>query len=401
MLAKDDNKLKIDEDNGKNKGRQIKNLINIFDKKESIVDSKFDSIYHRQRAVSFGKRQLSSEISQRTLIKTNNSLTIESEHSKEEYISYIEIPEKVKNKSFCEAFFISSFSQDKGKVEEDTESFQSTCKHKLCSSFPAMQPEIIYRYPDKSISDLELNNLAASICFPTGIKICYNESPPKKTPESYSSSITDQSGNRYYLMTYHFYYKILNAEFVATYSMYPIKYKTMKFCHGFYEKTVDDTSDYQKEISKKLEEYGELMFHETIYIPYCLCLISKYPYFSEMESCLENIFYSIQNDETELSEPKKLLKYIVRGIPLPQKNSKVKFILPNNDNVVEIQAPYCEDLCLINDNSFKLLSLFSVENIILIFRLLLFEQKILFVDSEYKRLNKISFEFISLLYPFQ
>ena len=38
-----------------------------------------------------------------------------------------------------------------------------------------MQPEIIYKYPKEDIKGLEINNLAASICFPNGIKMCYEE----------------------------------------------------------------------------------------------------------------------------------------------------------------------------------------------------------------------------------
>ena len=38
-----------------------------------------------------------------------------------------------------------------------------------------MKPEIIYRYPLKDTKNLELNNLSFTICFPTGIKVCYSE----------------------------------------------------------------------------------------------------------------------------------------------------------------------------------------------------------------------------------
>ena len=82
--------------------------------------------------------------------------------------------------TFCEGFFVSSFSKKNGDVIEKSQGYTSICGHKLCSILPAMRPEIIFRYPLKDTKTLELNNLAATICFPTGIKICYNQRKPCK-----------------------------------------------------------------------------------------------------------------------------------------------------------------------------------------------------------------------------
>ena len=70
-----------------------------------------------------------------------------------------------------------------------------------------MKPEIIFRYPLEDNKTLELNNLAATICFPTGIKVCYDENNGPGNIKDYITSITNQKGERYYMMTYHFYFK--------------------------------------------------------------------------------------------------------------------------------------------------------------------------------------------------
>ena len=93
--------------------------------------------------------------------------------------------------TFCEGFFIASFPQKDGKVIENSQSFPAPCKHAECSKLPSMKPEIIFRYPLKDTKTLELNNLAATICFPTGIKVCYNESGPGFIKD-YVTSITNQ-----------------------------------------------------------------------------------------------------------------------------------------------------------------------------------------------------------------
>ena len=318
----------------------------------------------------------------------------------ETFLEGIEIPENVINESFCEGFFITSFPANNGKVIENSDDYEATCGHKVCSSLPAMQPEIIYRYPQKDTKSLELNNLAASICFPSGIKICYEEENPVETVKNYSSSITNQQGDRYYMVTYHFFYKILNGQFVTKYSMYPIKYQTMKFCNDFYE-TIENDNELQEQISKKLEEYGELNFREAVYVPFCISLISKYPYFNQMEKCLESIRIMLANYNAKSKEINDLIHYIVKSIPIPPVNTKLKFSLPFTPEFIDIMSPYYQDMCLLGSDITCLINLFSIENIIFIFRLMIFEQKILFVDNEYDRLSEVTNSFISILYPFQ
>ena len=318
----------------------------------------------------------------------------------ETFLEGIEIPENVINESFCEGFFITSFPANNGKVIENSDDYEATCGHKVCSSLPAMQPEIIYRYPQKDTKSLELNNLAASICFPSGIKICYEEENPVETVKNYSSSITNQQGDRYYMVTYHFFYKILNGQFVTKYSMYPIKYQTMKFCNDFYE-TIENDNELQEQISKKLEEYGELNFREAVYVPFCISLISKYPYFNQMEKCLESIRIMLANYNAKSKEINDLIHYIVKSIPIPPVNTKLKFPLPFTPEFIDIMSPYYQDMCLLGSDITCLINLFSIENIIFIFRLMIFEQKILFVDNEYDRLSEVTNSFISILYPFQ
>ena len=318
----------------------------------------------------------------------------------ETFLSGIDIPENVINESFCEGFFISSFPANNGKVVENSDDYEATCGHKVCSSLPAMQPEIIYRYPQKDTKNLELNNLAASICFPSGIKICYEEENPIETVKNYSSSITNQQGDRYYMVTYHFFYKILNGQFVTKYSMYPIKYQTMKFCNDFYE-TIENDNELQEQISKKLEEYGELNFREAVYVPFCISLISKYPYFNQMEKCLESIRIMLSNYNAKSKEINDLIHYIVKSIPIPPVNTKLKFPLPFTPEFIDIMSPYYQDMCLLGSDITCLINLFTIDNIIFIFRLMIFEQKILFVDNEYDRLSEVTNSFISILYPFQ
>ena len=305
--------------------------------------------------------------------------------------------------TFCEGFFIASFPKQNGKVIENSFSFRAPCGHIKCAKLPAMKPEIIMRYPVKDTKNLEINNLAASICFPTGIKICYFENNPS-IMRDYVTPITNQKGERYYMMTYHFFHKMTNYEFTKTFEENPLKHHLKRFGEAYISFRGDElTQKMVNEIQETLKFCEELGFRDFVYIPYCLCLISKYPYIIEMEKCLQSIYYlmlnQINDDKIELN---KILMFLIHSIPIPlNRNSKLKFYMPYFPNGIEIACPKLNDINIININVSVLFKWFSIDNIIIILRLILFEKKLLFVDDNYERLSNVIDIFISLIYPFK
>ena len=308
--------------------------------------------------------------------------------------------EKIKNQdSFCESFFLSSFSKDKGKLMDRSEDDQAECKHFICSILPAMQPEIIYKYPKEDIKGLEINNLAASICYPNGIKLCYEEDQTCiKTVNNYRSSFTNQEGERFFAVIYHFYLKMKNEDFESSYQETPIKYKLNTYQNELYSIFNDEL---EEDILKKLNIYEEMNLKEYVYIPFCLCLISRYPFFEQMEKCLESIMISINNNEQSIEELNKLITYIVKSIPAPQKYSKIYFPLPYFNKFVEIQQPYFRDITQFGNNPLIILNYLSASHILCLFKLLIFEQKVLVIGKNNDIISQILLNFVSLLYPFE
>ena len=304
--------------------------------------------------------------------------------------------------SFCEGFFIASFPQKDAKVIEISQSFPAPCGHSECSLLPAMKPEIIARYPLKDTKNLELNNLAATICFPTGIKVCYSEETPSMIKD-YVTPITNQKGERYYMMTYHFYHKVMNDMYSKLYEMHPLKHHLMKFGDSFLNMSEEEMNEsVTNQIQESLEKSQELGFRDYVYVPYCMCLISKYPYVSEMKKCLQSIYTSVIN---HLSDNKpdlnNLIMYLVHSVPIPERNTKVKFFVPYCNKGIELICPKVQDISIMNTNISLLLKYFTIDKLIIIFRLVLFEKKILFIDDDYTRLSFVTDSFISLLYPFK
>ena len=305
--------------------------------------------------------------------------------------------------TFCEGFFIASFPEKNGKVVEMSESFPSPCKHEECSKLPAMKPEIIFRYPLQDTKTLELNNLAATICFPTGIKVCYNEENGPNIIKDYVTSITNQKGERYYMMTYHFYLKYDIDDYQKRYEEHPLKYNLSKFADAYTSLSEEElTEDKINEIQELLLFSQELGNRDIIYVPFCICLISKYPYVKEMQKCLNSIYTILnQNEENSPIIINDLITYLIHAIPIPSKNTNVNFLVPYQKTCIQLDCPKLEDINIMSASASELLKNFTIDNLLTIFRLLITEKKILLIDEDYERLSKVADGLISILYPFQ
>ena len=306
--------------------------------------------------------------------------------------------------TFCEGFFIASIPKENGNViENSAEKLPASCGHPDCSKLPSMKPEIIMRYPLKDTKNLELNNLAATICFPTGVKMCYSENDYPAKIEDYVTQITNQKGERYYMRTFHFYHKMINMEFTKEYKIHPLKHHLMKFGDEYTILRDDEfTDEIVNNIQGNLDFCKEIGFRDIVYIPYCICLISKYPYIKELEYCLDTIYRIMAQDTDKLNfQINELIMYLIHSVPIPIKNMKIRFYIPYNNVKMELLCPKVDDVSIMNSTFTQLFDYLSVDNIILVFRLLLSEKKILFIHDDYTELTNITNSFITLLYPFK
>ena len=397
--------------NKKNQPKNIEEQLVELEKEDNFFTFKIPFI---KKAASVDKRNLYKEgnnIQKKfyTEVKPLKPIKIEEKFldsiKYDKYLSKINPKDKkISNReTFCEGFFISSFPQKDGQVVEKSQSFPASCGHKECSSLPAMKPEILFRYPLEDTKNLELNDLAATICFPTGIKVCYSDEGPDNIKD-YVTPITNQKGERYYMTTFHFHLKMENDIYSKNYEMHPLKHHLMKFADNYLNMSEEEIdSAMTEEIQKNLEQAQDLGFRDNVYIPYSISLISKYPYVKQMEKCVQSIYNLIKNDNDSPKEKNnlnKLIMHLINSIPIPDIYSDVIFYIPYYPEGIEIRCPKLNDLKM-NTNLSSLLKLFTIDYIVVIFRFLLFEKKILFIDDDYTRLSNVTDNFISLLYPFQ
>jgi hypothetical protein len=231
-----------------------------------------------------------------------------------DYKPYLnEINEKKKLKknipirdTFCSGFFVASIPCKNFSIIEKSESFPSQCSHQSCSMLSSIEPEILMRYPLEDNDDIEISDLTATLCFPAGIKICHSDSDPEKMKD-YLSLITNKVGERLYIMTFHFYLKMEKNDFEKKYEDYPLKQKLKQYGEKIKETDLKEmnTKSNNNKSFEELKTYKELELKQFAYIPYCLALISKYPYIKQIKQSLECIFKLIEyqgyNDELELN----------------------------------------------------------------------------------------------------
>ena len=409
---KKNNKSDLNNENKINKNKILEENINIKNIKQNPFNHMI--INQERNSEEENKRKLTQPIIAHDSKPLNKKLSIDSRNTvsyfqkmdflenEDVFLEKITLSQEktTKNESFCESFFLASFSKENGKIMDNSEGLRAECDHDDCSILPAIIPELIYKYPKEDIKGLEINNLAASICFPNGIKLCYEQNEKEiKTVKNYRSSFTNQVGERFFAVVYHFYLKMELTTFEEIYKVDPIKFIIKRYSNemvmSFNDEPLDDVND-------KLKKCDELSLRDYIYIPYCLCLISRYPFIEQMEKCLESIMVFINsNNEGNEDDLNKLISYIVKSIPAPRLQSKIIFPLPYLNKFIEIEQPYFKDITEFGRNPIIILNHLSINNILYLFKLLIFEQKILIVGKDNDTIAQIILNFISLLYPFE
>ena len=346
---------------GLNKNNNKLNQNNII-KKNSTNDIRTNNI---ENIIKTNQNQSSKNIS-----RISNT----SDNSNNLFLKNEKISESVINDTFCFGFFIVSFNFNKPKIIENSDKLMSDCNHTFCSSLPAISPEIYARYPEKDTDDFEISELGASICYPNGIKLCFEKNEMHINGlKNFTSVLTNQVGKRYFISTYHLYFKYSYDEFMNKYE---------------YGNLID--RDLLQDINIKY-----------IYIPFCICLLSQYPFFNQIEKCLESLRFAIANNKSNPNEIYDLLVYLIKSIPTPSPGTSLHFPLPYCSDLITINQPKYKDIFLFGDNPTIILEYFSVKEIIIIMRLLLFEQKILIIGNNYEVLSHIIYNFSILLYPMQ
>jgi hypothetical protein len=315
--------------------------------------------------------------------------------------------------TFCEAFFVAGLPKKGAKIIPNSEFLKSMCTHQTCSLLQSYKPEILNSFVknEKSLPNsqiFELHSATSNLCFPKGIKICYNQNESEINPNSsFLTVTTNEDGKRYYILSYHYYVKIHLHHFKNIYDFDPVT------DHNKFNKEVQtliarltednlskrDYSKFEKKYAENHELCVDLVSRDFLYLPQAICLVSKFPYSKQMKKSLEMLMKLCYDEKMSQLDMNKLIMHLIYEVPIPPNNKLLQFYLPYSQNPVKIEGKLYKDLPSIGTNLILLFNFFSSEMIVLIQNLLMMESRILFVYDDYSTLCEVSNAFISLIYP--
>ena len=292
-----------------------------------------------------------------------------------------------KYNKFCDGFLIISLNKnDNIKIEEPEKKSEIKDENELCSG----KPEIIFKYPLNMEELFDIEDLAYS-CFSTGISASIERIPSEKN--NFSFSFKNKNNEIFYLFNYFTYKKIPLENYYEEYSQ---KNNNEK---GKETNESETTSETGKESGKGFA-----------YIPYCFCLISKYFYINQFDSCLKSIYtlYSKYDNPNDYLVLRDLILFLINSIPIPPINKEINFLIPCFKDYIKIDCPVFKGYPLLNTNIFPTLRNFNFNNdsdeqffIVWILRLLLYEHSFIIFDKDDSRMAQYCDTYLSLLYPFE
>lgn len=328
-------------------------------------------------------------------------IKIDKEEAKITYLQYeVKSIDDIKENSFCEGFFLAGLNKDNLETIVNFEETKATCNHSDCSILFPYKPKIIAKVQKNSASSsLEINDILASFCFPSGLKLCFNQNEKDEpTTSDFLTFITNELGERFYLMVYNYMIKYKMEEFQDEFNVDSGK---EYFTHiQELETSVGISGDkLDKLLESNLATASKLVSSKYVYVPQSACLISRFPYAGVMKDCLESFAKLAADDKADVKEVISFIKNIIYEIPIPPDDTRILFYIPYCNNSTELPCLYYKDLSLLNFPIKTLIDQLSVDMIIMVLHLILLEQKLLFVSDLTSDLSFVIDAFLALIYP--
>ena len=288
--------------------------------------------------------------------------------------------------TLCEAALIIGLPEDNSNLIPQSEKYPPNCQHKECSILSSFQPHILHYYlnPKHKSHPIDISHLTANMVFPLGISICFKGDNKSIWPQPYKpflNVIRNEKGETYYLVCFHYFKHIPVSIFDSTYKVNPLKEYT-KFINMSPEK-----------LEENLSIISSFIDSESFLIPECITLVSRFPFINQMLTCLESLYNMNQTDINPV------INHLINELPIPINKRLIMFYLPNNTNVIPLYPPTEPNESNFFSSDVDILDLFTVDNVILVFHLILLEQKLLFINNNYHILSFALVEFIQLIYP--
>ena len=248
-------------------------------------------------------------------------------------------------------------------------------------------PQIITKFPKIDKKYIVIENSITQQVFPQGFNAI--ESQTKPEPQFYSIILDNQLYSATY--TNKFIACLLIYENVKGYQILNDKYKSNDLLFN----TMRSNSIRAAKIPASNEKY------KNYYIPKCLCLVSVYPAFNRFREILMSLYDLVTSNQYESLYIDRIIEKLIVEIPkLPRGHKKVILNLPPNKSIELTETRMNEFPCINTDLS-SLFTCLDINNILEIFRFLLFETKLIFFGSNLSDLTNTIISILSLVAPFK
>ena len=234
-------------------------------------------------------------------------------------------------------------------------------------------PEILDQYPQNE----KEKNSVSMFCFPEGIYLLEK----KIAPEKFNFVLTDETGERTYGSALIFWEK-LNDDI-------------RRLFQPIFEEEIPKT---EEELKNKI--YGNKKKLKQYYAPKALCILSKFPFFSNNITFLKELYKIFTSSSTKIPLERAICGY-VDGLYKQSYDDLIRFNI-QNENIDFYFIPNYGKEWDIND--IYLETLFRVLNIDIIsiaWQGLLLEKKLFLICSSKETLLQVAHSFITLLFPFK
>ena len=343
------------------------------------------------------------------ILSNNNNISQGNIFSKK-YISSLN-PNNYEYDTFCHAIIKTGLSEEKISLSKYSEKFPAQCGHELCSKLPALEPKVLSFYQNiEKTNKLDIKQEATShLVFPLGIKLCveqnfYNENIGC---EPLINTIYNEKGDLYYIASLTIFRKITLKNYNNIFSVNPIDvYNKLKLeqKNKIQNNDINAINNSQNLANiNNINEQIKLQPNDIIYIPECISLVSRFPFFNQLSICLKTIInmrkqiVNGDNNQKIENDISNFINHLINQIPIASNKYNILFYTPINIEPVMLYNPFLYNFG--NFNFQNIFSLLSIDNIITIFLAVLLEQKIIFVDINHLKLSAVTFFFINLIYP--
>ena len=352
---------------------------------------------------------LKDETNEYKILSNNNNIIESNNIYSKNYLSNLN-PTDYEYDTFCHAIIKTGLNEGKITLSKYSEKFPAPCGHELCSKLPALEPKILTFYQNKDKTNkLEIKQEATShLVFPLGIKLCveHNFHNENIGCEPLINTIYNEKGDLYYIASLTIFRKISIKNYNKLFSINPIEvYNKNKFGKIDQNNNINknDKSYLNNNNLNNSEDLLNFNPNDMIYIPECISLVSRFPYFNQLSVCLKTIInmrrqiINGDNNQKIENDISNFINHLINQIPIASNKYNVFFYTPINIEPIILYDPFIYNFG--NFTCQNIFSYLSIDNIITIFLLILLEQKIIFVDINHLKLSSITFFFINLIYP--